>query len=138
MTVNKTISQSAERRGDDWKEIKERLTEDTDLVALNARYHIFCQRQLYRPVMDPGGSKGHRDFSSIDEVMECIHAYLGDECQFFLSQLIEEIEEGVLDRRTIKNRVVAKYGDHIVIAEMENEENVVCFKNTGYKVLTNA
>ncbi|KAG5885486.1 hypothetical protein JTB14_017209 [Gonioctena quinquepunctata] len=51
MTVNKTILQAAERRGDDWDmKIEERLTEDTDLVALNARYHLFCQRQLYRQI----------------------------------------------------------------------------------------
>lgn len=141
MTLNKTILQAAEKRGDEWgMKIKERLTEDTDLVALDARYHLFCQRQLYRPVTTPGGSRGHRDFSSIDEAMECIYAYLethGDECQFSLSQLIEEIKGEVPDRRTIKNRLFAKYGDDILIAEMKNKENVVCFKNTGYKVLTN-
>ncbi|KAG5876961.1 hypothetical protein JTB14_027860 [Gonioctena quinquepunctata] len=54
-----------------------------------------------------------------------------------MTGLIEEMEGEVPDRRNIKNRLFAIYRGHIVIAEMKNKENVVCFKNTGYKVLTN-
>ncbi|KYQ51937.1 hypothetical protein ALC60_08955 [Trachymyrmex zeteki] len=40
--------------------------------------------------------------------------------------------------KTVKARLLQKYGDDIIIAETANKCPVVCFHNTGYKILTEA
>lgn len=50
ITMSENVIRAAEKRGDEWAiKIKERISEETDLVALHARYHLLCQRKLYKP-----------------------------------------------------------------------------------------
>lgn len=93
--MNSNILKAAERRGDEWAmKIKELISEETDLVALDARYHLFCQRMLYKAPPKGLPSDGRRQ-STVDEAMGPIFAYLAehaDECQFSLSLLVDLIE----------------------------------------------
>lgn len=136
-----TILRAAEKRGDAWAlKIKERISEDTDLPALDARYHRFCQRKLYRPPTR-GLKRGGHIQSTVDVAMAKIFDFLeenSEECQFSLTELIEQIGENPPDIRTIKCHLFEKYGDHIVIAETSNRTPVICFKNSGYKILSHA
>lgn len=74
--------------------------------------------------------------------MEYIYAYLeekSEECQFSLDELLAQIEgEYRPDFRTLKGRLFEKYGEDIVIAETSNKKCIVCFRNLGHKILTNA
>lgn len=138
IAMSESVLKAAEKRGDEWAiKIKERIKDETDLVALRARYHLLCQRRLYKPP-SKGLGRGSYVHCNINEAMDCIFAYMeehSDECQFSLTQLIQQIEGEPPDIRTIKKRIFEKYGDEVLIADTANKASVVCFKNTGYKIL---
>lgn len=141
VTMNANILEAAERRGDEWAlKIKQKISEDTDLVALDARYHLFCQRMLYKsPSKGLGRGSNNAYSSSVDKAMDKIFTYLegnSDECQFSLNQLIEQIEGEKPDIRTIKKRLFEKYGDDVLVVDPANTSSVFCFKHTGYKIIT--
>lgn len=77
---------------------------------------------------------------NIDQAMEIIFNFLEenrDECQFSLGQLIDEIPEDSRPHvKTVKKRLEEKYGDDIIISGSPNRGSVVCFKNTGHKILS--
>ncbi|KMQ84911.1 hypothetical protein RF55_16900, partial [Lasius niger] len=59
-----------------------------------------------------------------------------NECQFTISELMSQIEGDYHpDSRTVKERLKQKYEDDIWIFEMNRRESVVCFRNTGHKLL---
>ncbi|CAL1286439.1 unnamed protein product [Larinioides sclopetarius] len=96
LSLSATILKADEKRGDEWiLKIKERISENTDLVALDARYHRFCQTKLYQ-APPTGKSKGNRQHTTVDEAMEKIYSFLeekADECQFSLDELMDQIGE---------------------------------------------
>ena len=54
LELKESVIQAAERRGDNWaSEVVKRIN-DQDLVAKDAWYHRFCQRDFYRPVTVKG------------------------------------------------------------------------------------
>lgn len=62
-----------------------------------------------------------------------------DECQFNLYDLIDEIQgDSRLTVKTIKARLLVKYGDDIRIVETVNTSPLVCFRDTGFQLLTEA
>jgi hypothetical protein len=40
------------------------------------------------------------------------------------------------DIRTVKSRLLKEFGDDVLIVERANKSTIVCFRNTGYKILT--
>lgn len=111
----------------------------TDLVAADAAYHLSCYKKLYSTV-PTGMKRGHRPASNVDEAMEFIFSYLeenSDECQFSFEDLVNQIEgEFRTDMRTIKARLRKQYGDDVLIADSHHQKSVLCFKKTGYKILS--
>ena len=115
--------------------MKERIPENTDLVALDARYHRFCQTKHHQP----GKSRGNHQHPTVDEAMEKIFSFLeenAEECQLSLDELIDQIERGRSQLRIVKNCLFAKYGEDILIVERPFKHTIVCFKNTGQKICT--
>ncbi|KAJ8866339.1 hypothetical protein PR048_032182 [Dryococelus australis] len=86
-----------------------------------------------------GTGQGHSTYTEIDQAMECVYSFLeenSDECQFSFAQLMYAIEgECQVDRRTVKSRLLFKYGEDILFVETGNT-STVCFRNTGYKIPT--
>ncbi|GBN79877.1 hypothetical protein AVEN_204925-1 [Araneus ventricosus] len=74
--------------------------------------------------------------------MQYIYSYLqnnSDECQLYLDELMAKIEGDYRPHmKTVKAQLFKKYGDDILIAVTANKAPVVCFRNTGFKVLTEA
>lgn len=72
--------------------------------------------------------------------MEYIYSYLeenAEDCQFSLEDLINSIEgEYRPDVQTIQTRLLQKYGDDIIIVQRGKRSAIVCFKNTGFKIIT--
>ncbi|KAG8190191.1 hypothetical protein JTE90_011915 [Oedothorax gibbosus] len=126
-------------RGDQWAQEKlqriSTLLEGTDLVAADA--DLSCYRKLYSRV-PTGMKRGYR--SNVDEAMEYIFSYLEDnseECQFLFEDLVNQIEgEFIPDMRTIKARLRKQYGDDVLITDSHHQTSVLCFKKTGYKILS--
>lgn len=137
---NVIMLQAAEKWDDDWAlEIINCVSKHTDLVVLDARYHLFCQRELYK-LPGRGLKKCECGHSNVDEAMETYFAYQKEnskECQFSLNQLIHQIGgEYCPDIRTVKVHLFKKFWEEIVIAETANKTCVVCFKDMGYKIFT--
>ncbi|KAK9882608.1 hypothetical protein WA026_022237 [Henosepilachna vigintioctopunctata] len=73
--------------------------------------------------------------------MEAIHSYFEEnpeECQFSIDELMNQIEGDYRpDSRTVKSRLLQKYGDDIIIATA-SRPTTFCFLNTGFTILTNS
>lgn len=107
---------------------------------MDAWYHRFFNRKLHHKPSE-GLKRGHRPSTSTDEAMEYIYTYVeenGEECQFPIEDLMNAVKCDVLpDIRTVKSRISKKYGEDVLIAEAANKEAVICFRNLGYKILSN-
>lgn len=72
--------------------------------------------------------------------MENIYSYLeenSEEYQFSLDNLLNQIDGDYRPHiKTVKTKLLQKYGDVIFIAVTANKPPIVCFRNTGYKLLT--
>lgn len=134
-SVRDTFLNIAQKRGDEWgRTILERIPPDLDLVAADAQYHHFCQRKFFQ--MPSKFKKGYRPYPTVDTAMEDIYSFLEntEECQFSLEELKAHIKgEYQIDSRTIKSRLLEKFGEDIVDT---HKKTTICFKNTGYKILT--
>lgn len=136
-----TFLKTAEKRGDEWSQkVIERIQHEPDLVAADAWYHSFCHKKLYQSIKC-GAKRGRRPASSIDEAMEAIFTYIEtkfEECQFSLDELMNQIPQSLQppDSRTVKARIIHKYGDDVLISENKKKKTVLCFKNVGHKILT--
>lgn len=101
----------------------------------------FCMKKLYnrQPVIEK--KVGERT-DRAEKAVEPIYAYLtenSDERQFSLNDLISKIEGDYCpDLRIIKTHLLQKYGEDILIIEKQKKPTIVCFQNTGFKILTNA
>lgn len=140
-TLRESVLTAAQKRGDEWGEtVINRLSSVTDLVAADAMYHAVCHKRFYGTNAPTGEKRGYRPATTVDEAMEHIYVYLADhsdECQFSLEELMDQIEGDFRpEMRTVKDRLFKKYGSDIIIAETSNRITVVCFKNTGFKILS--
>ena len=138
--MKETILAVAKNRNDEWGQIIiERIQHVADLVAVDAKYHNTCMKKFYS---SPSSRKkrGYRPATNVDEAMESIYLCLeenAEECQFSLDDLLNQIEgEYRPDIHTVKTRLLKKYGDDILIVESANKPTIVCFRNTGYKLIT--
>lgn len=80
--------------------------------------------------------------SEVDRAMEMIYSYIEEhpeECQYTLEELMEKIQgEHVPDKKTVKTRLLKKYDEDVLIVERGAKQTVVCFINTGYKILSDS
>ncbi|CAG9814961.1 unnamed protein product [Phaedon cochleariae] len=142
--VANTILAYAQKRGDEWgQKIEDRVSQlnnlNTDLVAVNAEYHQKCLQTFYQ-LPSRVQKRGHCPATYVDEAMEIIFKFLEDnseECQFSVGQLLDLVPEDCRPHpKTLKRRLEGKYGDDIIISDSPNRECIICFKNTGHKILS--
>jgi hypothetical protein len=143
LSMKDNVLEVAKKRKDEWgKTVKERIENIIDLVAVDARYHHSCLKAFYLQPTTSGQKRGYRPDSNVDEAMGLILSYLKDnanECQFSLDDLMNLIEGDYRpDVRNVKSRLLKEFGDDVLIVERANKPTIVCFRNTGYKILTDA
>lgn len=143
LKMKETIIKRAEERDDEYgKAIIRRLLPVTDLVASDCQYHSLCMRKLYNRPKIQGKRKSGPFANNVESAMEYIYTYLENndgECQFSFDELIDQIKgDHRPDNKTVKAHLLKKYGGDIIIAFSKNKKLVVCFKNTGYKILNDA
>lgn len=114
---------------------------NVDLVAMQARYHFSCVRNLVRQ-NDGAQEKKGRSPSPVDDAMQYIFNYLeeqGDSCQFTIAHLMDQIPgERRPHEKTVIERLLAKYGDEILTFNVRGAGTVICFKDTGRLLLSEA
>jgi len=143
LKLKETILKRAKERGDAYGQaIIERLLPVSDLVASDCQYHNFCLRKLYnRPKIEEKGKRG-AFINDVEAAMEDVFTFLENsdgECQFSLDELMDKIKGNYRpDKKTVKAHLLKKYGSDIIITFSPNKMPVVCFKNTGYKILNDA
>ncbi|CAH2089718.1 unnamed protein product [Euphydryas editha] len=119
--------------------IVKRVCSVPDLIAVEARYHRECMHRVYNPVPEEGAKRGRPTGNKVDEAMEGIYSFLkenSDECQFSMTELMSHVNGNFVPHiKTVKAHLEAKYGEDILIIEKQKRDCVVCFRNTGFKIL---
>ncbi|KAG5862067.1 hypothetical protein JTB14_037286, partial [Gonioctena quinquepunctata] len=136
----KSILDLVLKRSDDRaKSIADRIADVSSLVNVGARYHKDCSKQFYSKKWSDEIRHDERK-NNIDNAMEDVFAYLhenSEECQFRLADLMKSIEgDYIPEKRTVIERLKAKYKDDIVIFNEGKQDFIICFKGFIYKVIS--
>lgn len=121
------------------REVKKRIICVDDLVASEAQYHQTCYIHFFK-TLSSSGKRGRPEVSDITSAMEIICSFMenSDECQFSLEELLNLVEGYKPNEKTVKTKLIEKYGDSIVIASNSNKKTTICFKGISNEILTNA
>lgn len=134
---NSLIS-AAQQRNDNV--VLDRLYLVSDLVAAEARYHKSCSKKYFARVSS-SRPQGRPEDDDITNCFDYICNYLEEnenECQFTLPEILKDFKGYIPTFKTLKARLIKKYGDEIIVTDEKNQNQVICFRNTGYKILTNS
>lgn len=136
-----SVEDMAKMRNDEWgKTVLKRLESVICLVAEEAIYHKSCERKFCKTISSQEKKKRGRPqdedalkaFSDVCEYIE-----VENECQFTLQFLYEKMN-GTCDERTFKNKLIEKYGEDLIITTTHGKKAIVSFKDTSFKILTEA
>lgn len=157
----RSILKIAEQRNDTWgKQVKKRILPVNDLVAADAEYHRACHKKFILKVAQK--KVGRPEDELVNAAMEKIYCILedSDDCQHSINDLIDELDGYVMivleiknvcskiyhiinfflsfcpDLKTVKYKLLQKYGEQISITTLKNRTPVVSFKTVGHKILS--
>ena len=139
-----------QKRDDEWggEEVRRRVTNCNDLVAVEARYHISCTDERYLGKHGTFKSPSSRPTDSdclenFELVCECLEAE-GELCS--LSEVHDKMteiaklneSENVYSQKWLKTKLQQKYKEHIFFAEVNAKSNVICFREMANYLVTDA
>ncbi|KAL4103551.1 hypothetical protein QTP88_018913 [Uroleucon formosanum] len=58
-----------------------------------------------------------------------------EECQFSISDLIDQLNGYKSDVKTVKSRLIEKYGNNVIISENFIKQPILCLRSFGDKLL---
>lgn len=124
------------------REVYKRISGIQDFMSLHARYHKDCDIKLRNEYVEMMKSPKTVYSDKIDQAMEEIYHFMltNDECQFTITQLIDAIKHSDIkpSEETVKQRLMKKFSDQIVISSRVGGVTYVCFSNNLYDILTDA
>jgi len=131
-TVTSLNVGQAKKRNDVWgKEVEKRLANEIDVVAADVIYHKHCFVNFFKSSSSGNLKRGRPQNESIMVVMEKIYSILenSEECQFSIeNDILSCIDyEYVPDIKTIRVKLLEKYGENIVISSANKKNTTVCF-----------
>lgn len=143
ITSRDTIIKAAQERNDEWgNAVKKRVENVIDLVAADAVYHQKCFTTFLQSSAQSKKRPGRPLDEDITELMNRIFQVMeeSDECQWTIEELIELAGgcEYVPNEKSVKARLKEKYADEVILVNTHKRNSTVCFKHTGYKILTGA
>ncbi len=133
-TIDSTRCVAAEcKDGPGWQ-VLNRLSGCIDLVATEGRYYKNCQKQFFL-LGNTSKKRGRPQEEDIVTIMQHILSKLedGDDCQYSISELLEDFGRYSPDVPTIKRKLVRKYDTNFIVMSNQRQEATVCFKNVGKK-----
>ena len=147
--VRTTLLQHCEKRNDKWAlDVKGRLNNCIDLVAVEAVYHRRCHAAFCalnpHPADCTHGVAGARVCEDKSETFEtmCSWVELCDDELYSLDELQQKLmeialgdEDRVYSKPQLKRKLEEKYGEHIFFSEVAGKRNVICFKNMASCVI---
>lgn len=148
LEIRDAILKFCEKRNDKWGEsVFQRICNEHDLVASEARYHNDCYSKFrcYNPrkIGRPINSELQLAFNTIcDEIEQD-----DDNCQFSLKYFLERMSDILAENqkenvttlwseKTLKSKLKEKYGSHVVITSIKGKDPVLCLKSKYDKLLT--
>ena len=147
LPYRKRILEACDKRSDSWAaEVKIRLHDCLDLVAVEAKYHSKCQLKF---CCETSADTGFQPFLGrpTDAVMVEHFSVLcnwlendGGSKLYTLAELRHKMIEltgssNVYSDKRLKQKVELHYGNHIYFAELNGKQNVVCFRNMANYIL---
>ena len=140
---------ACQKRDDEWgEEVRRRITNCNDLVAVEARYHISCNEGFlvkHSTFKTPSGRPTDSDcLENFELVCEWLEAE-GELCS--LSEVHDKMTEiatlNESDRKPIfpemvKNKTPAKIQRPHIFAEVNGKSNVICFREMVNYLVTDA
>lgn len=139
LSFKDTVLKAAEARGDKYgRSVKERVNFEYDLVSVEAKYHDKCFSNFL--LVSGKGDAGRPLDENIRIAMENVFHYIenNDDCQFTLAELKDIMKDYVPDDKTIIKKLIARYGNNIVITTKSKSLTIICFRDTASNILTNS
>lgn len=141
LNVGHSIVEQAKKRNYVWgKEVEKRLANVIDVVAADVIYHKHCFVNFFKSTSSGNLKRGRPQNESIMIVMDKIYSILenSEECQFSIeNDILSCIDyEYVPDVKTIRAKLLEKYGENIVISSANKKTTTVCFRGTSQNILT--
>lgn len=137
--IQKASLEAGLARKDKWgDEVVGRISSITDLVAEEAVYHDDCRKNFCRL------AKTSNDESTdhVTAAMEEIYAFMeeNNDSQFTLPEIRNAVTGPVPDDKTIKKKLVEKFGDRVTITVGSNRYQlpIICFTDTAHKILSDS
>jgi len=132
LNVGHSIIAQAKKRNDVWgKKVEKRLINEIDVVAADVIYHKHCFVNFFKSSSSGNLKRGRPQNESIMIVMDKIYSILenSEECQFSIeNDILSCIDyEYVPDVKTIRTKLLEKYGENIVISSANKKTTTVFF-----------
>ncbi|KAE9525163.1 hypothetical protein AGLY_014407 [Aphis glycines] len=134
-----SIMDVANKRNDEWgKEVLKRLDSVVCLVSEESKYHKSCERKFCsKNPVDKNKKRGKPQDEDLANAFlnVCDFFESENECQFGLNFLHEKME-GTRDEKTLKNKLINKYGDDIIIRTSRGKKSIARKRNTHDNINT--
>jgi len=130
---------AANKRGDDLgKTVTRRIIFEHDLVAAEAKYHAVCYTLFMKRSTE--GKVGRPEDTTIILAMEDIFSYIEnhDDCQFTLTELKGVCKDFIPDDKTIKSKLLQRYGKRIIITTKSKSSTIISFTDAQFDSLSKA
>ena len=139
-----------EVRNDNWEtQVRLKLAECIDLVAVEARNHKICyfkfkmgRTQTETSTKDKGNHPGRPVCSDKAYNFVCLCEWLDKEGEVYtLDEIYERMvdfaqsDEYVYTKKRLKQKLEEKYGDFLMFSEIDGKRNVVCFRHTANYII---
>ena len=109
--------------------------DNTDLVAVEARYHFQCRKD-FKPKLPKQTTPGRPIDKDKQFYVEELCSWLESEAEIHtLSEIHNQMaeiagsEDTIYSRKWLKTKIKEKYGDHVTFIEEEGKSSKVCFSN---------
>ncbi len=114
----------------------------TNLIVMVV-YHNDCRKKIFTVLPASRFAVGRPRDDQVDRSMEKIFQRMenSDDCQFSFEEFVKALTDEMYyipHTKTIKERLVVKYGDDVMISINQRNQPIVCFHHTGEKLLTKA
>ena len=116
------------------------------LVAEETRYHRSCSSKFFsvkKQHLNPSGKRGRPDDEDIVTGLEKVCSYMedADDCQFTLQELLDVMHQNQtckISASYLKTKLQEKYRSDVIITTLQKKTPIVCFRNSGDKLLCNS
>lgn len=136
-TVNTLIEALTEKKEDPSYEIPLKVLTKVKDLKKEIRYHDICYQDLLRRTLNI--SPGRPESASTKQLLEHVAHFLmrnEDECQFSVEEILRNYEGPCLTDQYFLTKLKEKFGDDIVVTRLKNRSPIICFKNTGDKLIS--